>query len=106
MDYSPSVYVHLWFVFVTFPQKKILFEQALRHKHVNEMKRRRVERQSRSDGVPIAEVMPNVLAATLTTGQVSDEMSEISLDLAESQALLKKELVDERQYKDWRKKRV
>ena len=38
--------------------------------------------------------MPKVLAATLTTGQISDERSEISQDLTEAEAVLKKELVD------------
>ena len=42
------------------------------------MKQRRVQRQSRSDGVLIAEVKLKVLAAMLTTGQVCDEMSELN----------------------------
>ena len=53
--------------------------------------------------------MPKVLAATLTTGQVSDEMSElnstiaknseISQDFTEAGAILKKKWMSDR--KDW-----
>lgn len=98
MDYIPSM-----FVYTPSPQKKTLLKRAVKHKQVGEMKRRRLRCQSRSDQLLIGED----LGATSTTRQISHEISqqnsinandhEISQDFTAAEAILKKELEDERQ---------